>query len=275
MSWKKSKNFVYGELVGLYTTTNTVFTLSSSHGAYFNTASTNSYYNVVLWNYSVSKDPSVDSGKEICSLTKKLSTNSVYLVRAQEGTIATSKTSSGSKYRIMYDFSKEEKDQIENYLYPVGSVIAYSNTSTPTNWLQCDGTAFNKTSTEYASLYSLIGTRFNTASTPSTKFLLPNFQMQVVMNINSSDTSSQYPKSAIGNRGGLPIQSLDIANLPVHGNGHVTSVTNGFVNFTPPGTPQGTKVTAVNTTSYGTGPPSVPHQNMSKYLIFQYLIKYK
>lgn len=55
---------------------------------------------------------------------------------------------------------------------PVGTVMLWAGSTVPTDWLQCDGAAVSQTT--YATLYTAVGTAFNTGSQGSGNFNLPN-----------------------------------------------------------------------------------------------------
>lgn len=53
---------------------------------------------------------------------------------------------------------------------PIGAIVPYGGTTAPTGWLVCDGSAVSRTT--YASLFSVIGTRYGSGDS-STTFNLP------------------------------------------------------------------------------------------------------
>lgn len=58
---------------------------------------------------------------------------------------------------------------------PVGTILQWGgNTTAPSGYLFCDGTAYSQTGT-YANLYAVIGTTYNLGSTGSGNFAVPNF----------------------------------------------------------------------------------------------------
>jgi microcystin-dependent protein len=56
---------------------------------------------------------------------------------------------------------------------PVGTVVMYVNTTAPSGWLNCDGSAVSRTT--YSRLFAVIGTTFGTGN-GSTTFNLPDFR---------------------------------------------------------------------------------------------------
>lgn len=79
--------------------------------------------------------------------------------------------------------------------FPIGAIVPYVSDTMPTNWLLCDGDAISRT--EYAELFSIIGTTFG-AGDGSTTFNLPNLKGRVTVGRQPSD----YDFSSIGKTGG-------------------------------------------------------------------------
>lgn len=92
---------------------------------------------------------------------------------------------------------------------PVGSILAYSSTTIPTNWLLCDGRAISRT--EYALLFSIIGTTYGVGD-GSTTFNLPNLKGRVPVGVDSSQTEFD----TLGETGGEKTHTLTIAEMPNH-----------------------------------------------------------
>lgn len=67
---------------------------------------------------------------------------------------------------------------IEPYLVPAGTIVMWPAMSVPAGWLVCDGTLLVRT--EHATLFSKIGTAFNTGGEAVTEFRLPNFEKRFV-----------------------------------------------------------------------------------------------
>lgn len=59
------------------------------------------------------------------------------------------------------------------YLVPTGAVLPYINSTAPTGWLVCDGTAVSRTT--YAALFALIGTAYGQGDN-STTFNVPDMR---------------------------------------------------------------------------------------------------
>lgn len=92
---------------------------------------------------------------------------------------------------------------------PVGSIVAYSSTTIPTNWLLCDGRAISRT--EYALLFSIIGTTYGVGD-GSTTFNLPNLKGRVPVGVDSSQTEFD----TLGETGGEKTHTLTISEMPKH-----------------------------------------------------------
>lgn len=86
---------------------------------------------------------------------------------------------------------------------PIGTILIYSLTGAPTNYLLCNGSSYSRTGT-YSSLYAVIGTTYG--STSSTTFKVPNF-------------TSNFPIGTTGSLGqtaGSTSVSITSDNLPSH-----------------------------------------------------------
>lgn len=55
---------------------------------------------------------------------------------------------------------------------PVGTVMLWAGSTVPTDWVQCNGAALSQTA--YATLYTAIGSTFNTGSQGAGEFLVPS-----------------------------------------------------------------------------------------------------
>lgn len=93
---------------------------------------------------------------------------------------------------------------IANALSPIGSVVAYSGTTSPTNWLICNGGSFS--SDTYPALATIVGDKFQTHS--GTTYYLPDLRDKTI--VGTSGTK------AIGTSGGSATVQISSANLPLH-----------------------------------------------------------
>lgn len=88
---------------------------------------------------------------------------------------------------------------------PIGSVLMWSGSSAPTNYLLCDGSAVSRTT--YATLFAVTGTTFG-AGNGSTTFNLPDLRDRVAMGVSGT--------KARGSTGGSATVTLTTTQLPAH-----------------------------------------------------------
>ena len=74
--------------------------------------------------------------------------------------------------------TNDEGDLLINYknLLPCGSIVNYSGDNAPNGWLICDGSEISRTT--YASLFSIIGTKYGSSSTIH-NFKLPDLGQRI------------------------------------------------------------------------------------------------
>lgn len=90
-----------------------------------------------------------------------------------------------------------------------GEVKLWSSTTTPSNWLVCDGTAVNRTT--YSALFAIIGTTYGVGN-GSTTFNLPDLRSRVPVGYNSSETEF----NTMGKTGGAKTHTLTSSEMPSH-----------------------------------------------------------
>ncbi len=83
--------------------------------------------------------------------------------------------------------------QAQAYL-PSGMVLYFANSTAPTGWLQCDGSAVSRTT--YANLYAAIGTVYG-AGDGSTTFNLPDTRGQFIRSWASASTTAASVTASI------------------------------------------------------------------------------
>ena len=83
--------------------------------------------------------------------------------------------------------------QAQAYL-PSGMVLYFANSTVPTGWLQCDGSAVSRTT--YANLYAAIGTVYG-AGDGSTTFNLPDTRGQFIRGWASASTTAAVVTGSI------------------------------------------------------------------------------
>lgn len=95
---------------------------------------------------------------------------------------------------------------INNALYvPVGSIITYAGSSSPSGWLVCDGSEVSKNN--YNRLYSVIGNTYGSPSDPN-NFNLPNLTNRVPV--------GKTIGTALGDLGGNNSITISTLQLPSH-----------------------------------------------------------
>lgn len=87
----------------------------------------------------------------------------------------------------------------------IGTIIPYAGTTTPENFLECDGSAISRDT--YADLFDVIGTVYG-AGDGSTTFNLPNLVGRVAI--------GESQAHAVGSMGGEATHSLGISEIPEH-----------------------------------------------------------
>lgn len=94
----------------------------------------------------------------------------------------------------------------------VGQIIMYPKAVPPAGWLNCNGSAVDRT--VYANLFSVIGTDFGSGDGIST-FNLPNYSGRAPVGVGLSDAPDATPWS-IGEMRGTETHRLTVEELPQH-----------------------------------------------------------
>ena len=161
-------------------------------------------------------------------------------------------------------YTKEEVDDmfdnptITGDTLPVGSVVEWTGTQTPQNWLLCDGREVSRTT--YSELFAAIGTVWG-AGDGSTSFNIPDYRDKFVLGAGGDVDLAE--------KGGEKEVTLNVDQIPPH-------------THTLPGAGSGsgqTTFTRANTQvasvqSYSTGGGQA-HNNMPPYVGTYYIIKAK
>lgn len=92
---------------------------------------------------------------------------------------------------------------------PIGSIVAYSSSKAPENWLICDGSEISRTL--YSELFNIIGTTYGEGD-GSTTFNLPNLKGKVITGLDGNDETF----NKLGNTGGEKTHTLTTSELPSH-----------------------------------------------------------
>jgi microcystin-dependent protein len=103
-----------------------------------------------------------------------------------------------------YNVAPNSGDNVAG-IVPIGAIMLWGTTKAPDGWLICDGGEFSRT--EYAVLFSLIGTTYG--STTSTTFKVPNTQNVVIRGLGNLYTP-------LGVTGGADSYQLKSNDLPEH-----------------------------------------------------------
>jgi microcystin-dependent protein len=115
-----------------------------------------------------------------------------------------------------YDFSGASLTGIEGV--NTGLIVPWGNNSTPSGFLDCDGTAVNRTT--YANLFAIIGTTYGVGD-GSTTFNVPDLTDRVVVgkspNKALASTGGANTVDTSGNiTGGVGNTTLDISTIASH-----------------------------------------------------------
>jgi microcystin-dependent protein len=97
----------------------------------------------------------------------------------------------------------------ENYrklINPCGMIVSFSGDNAPNGWLICDGSEISRTT--YASLFSIIGTKYGSAVN-SNNFKLPDLGQRIPVGYKSGINS-------LGNTGGNNSITLTTNQIPSH-----------------------------------------------------------
>ena len=164
------------------------------------------------------------------------------------------------------NYTKEEVDElldnptITGDTYPIGAIAPFAGTTTPQNWLLCDGREVSRET--YSELFAVIGTTWG-AGDGSTSFNLPNL-------------SNRFPVGAgddyaIASTGGEKEVTLTIDEMPSHSHTLYAQTTGGSNSVVPRVASSGMwDANKINSTGGGQA-----HNNMPPYAGTYYIIKAK
>ena len=104
----------------------------------------------------------------------------------------------------------------------VGTILSWSNSTLPSGYLNCDGTAVSRST--YSALFAVIGTDYGAGNGSST-FNLPNLQDKVPLGVSSSRAvASTGGAETVASSGSLTIASVTPAgNIAGSTGGHTLS----------------------------------------------------
>lgn len=146
---------------------------------------------------------------------------------------------------------------------PIGAVISYGGLNAPSNWLICDGSAISRT--EYAELYSVLGTIYG-AGDGSNTFNLPDLRDKFILGAGNNHIS--------GETGGEEEHTLTVNEMPSHIHDFRVNQNQGGNNAAAQMT-WGTGYYGMNgSVVFPTGGDQ-PHNNMPPYQTTVFIIKAK
>ena len=96
-------------------------------------------------------------------------------------------------------------------IVPVGTLLMYTATSSPTGWLLADGTQVSRT--DFAELYAVIGTTYGHGD-GSTTFHLPNMTQRVPLGLDTD--AADGIGVMLGETGGATSTNQTIDQMPIH-----------------------------------------------------------
>ena len=162
-------------------------------------------------------------------------------------------------------YTKEEIDEkldnptITGDTLPVGSVVEWTGTQTPQNWLLCDGREVSRTA--YSELFAAIGTVWG-AGDGSTSFNIPDYRDKFVLGAGGDVDLAET--------GGEKEVALTVEQIPPHKHQAQVSSTNGSAEAISRGTSNAIWRSLISSTGGGQA-----HNNMPPYVGTYYIIKAK
>jgi microcystin-dependent protein len=94
-------------------------------------------------------------------------------------------------------------------LIPAGFLAFMANTTVPTGWLECDGSAVNRVT--YATLFTAIGTTYGVGD-GATTFNVPTQARRTLVGRGGAGTATLA--NTVGSTGGAETVTLTVANMP-------------------------------------------------------------
>lgn len=160
-----------------------------------------------------------------------------------------------------------------------GTIVSWAKDSTPTGWLQCDGSAVSRTT--YADLFTAIGTTYGSGDGSST-FNVPDLRGRVVAGkdnmggsaANRITTSNTVDGTTLGQTGGSEVHTLSVSNMPSHAHAKRYWPGGSAISITYPGIPgHSGGSTSLSSTNNGSTGGGGAHTNIQPLLIALYIIK--
>ena len=153
-----------------------------------------------------------------------------------------------------------------NGMFPVGVIFPYAGSTTPSQFLLCDGSEVSRDT--YADLFNIIGETYG-AGDGSTTFNLPNLQGRVPVG-KSSDTEF----SDLGKNGGEKVHLLTTDEMPSHTHSVATANAISDSSWMTVDGNGGNRGTAQVYTAVRAAGGSQAHNNLQPYLTINYIIRY-
>lgn len=157
---------------------------------------------------------------------------------------------------------------LQKNIVPIGSIISYGALIPPVGWLNCDGSAINRN--DYFLLFLVINTTYGVGDGVNT-FNLPDLRGRTII---GTGTGSNLTTRNLGDIGGEETHLLTINEMPSHNHGGFTgysSWASGRHAMNQGGGAGNDKGQHRHTIDFEGGNNS--HNNMSPYIVFNYIIK--
>lgn len=162
-------------------------------------------------------------------------------------------------------------------MIPPGTVVAYAGSTTPDEWLLCDGSAVSRTT--YAALFTAIGTTYGPGN-GTTTFNLPDLRSRVIVGSGAGSGLSSYSN---GDTGGEETHTLTGTEVPTHshvdaGHTHVEGNAIPAVGAAIVGVPIPSAVPGIGTTGIGSANlansgGNGSHNNLQPFIALTNIIK--
>lgn len=153
---------------------------------------------------------------------------------------------------------------------PVGSVQMYIASAAPDGWLVCSGQVVSQST--FTDLFALVGTKYDTGGEGGGNFRIPDMRAKFPLGMFGAGTIVDLTNRDLAVSGGVETVTLDISEMPTHTHtvdGDSNSVADGAGDYA--GYPK-TSGGGALATSESTGSDQ-PHQNMSPFMVLNFIIK--